>query len=1470
MTRNKKKLRRLERLAGAAKTGGRGSAARTLAVTGLLLGGLVGAPAYGAGVPDPVELTAGQTATIEAEIPVSTYTVNGGNLSIEAGAGLVYPNADAPGLFSMQSGSASIAGRVDVGRVEVSGGVIDLAGTGTAWRSAAFLGGYHGLAVSGGTINMGKNSELFIGRNNQNGAIMTLGGGTINMLGTAADINAAHIWAGSPMIGVSPSYDPDGPHYQPNTLLLSGSTINVGDGGGDTRYGIINSQNTVMSAGAVNVANGLLRIQANVIEGTLWENAGNISNSAADGAWIMTGGSLNVVNGTVQSLLKNFTVSGGTLDLVNGYFDNEFTAVTGNATVNLTGKANTWDAASYLAGYGGLAIGGNAVINMNANSELFTGETTIAGVASPFGTLVISDQAVINMNGAAADHTAAHIWAGSDADNSLLVSGGTINVPGHAVISSLDTTMSGGSVVLGQGGHLNLQGKPAAKGGSTILDSTKQGDWVMSGGVFDASKGYVRSTLETFDVAGGTFKADILNISAIDKTGTVFNAAEGGFSVSGGTALVNDLIVDGKSLGVSGGSLTVANTLANSPGDIDVIGGMLNLNGGTVLAADGRSLTAGVHQIDVSGTGVVALAVNNLTLTMDEAQATHDALVGTNGRWSVSGLTVTDIPATPTTTSDGTVVNTLAAADTLVVGAAIASNYAVEVSASNGAASLSGPSMSGTLAVTGSAGSELTITTAGGDATTLIGQGADSPLVVGAGNAKTNLAVADGGILELGNAAVAGGGTLNGDVLLGAGGANDSGALNVVNGVFALGDITVDAANNGIHTIEVTNASLSASNLNLAGNGSATTLLTLGGDSALSTEGLALGAGGEILVGDASGGASLTAKNVSLGGGFLAFDPPFIAAGDMSNVATGALNFASSTIDGTVAVGRNSMVTIGSSDASWLRGQMEGLQSQGRIVWGGSEANAVTAALALRGSQRLDAAAGTLVVDGAYTHGDPGYTPPAADVYFGANSLLVVDAASLGSGAALNAGDPAQTAAVDGSAKLFLADATANGRYDILTGFDTTSTMADGGWQGNNLMASSYMLDLHLVDSLATNGSVSVATSLKSAASVFPGLSSGMGRLVDSLYAQRLNDISSANAGVKFVSRATDRLYMAVSDTARTLESAAQPALAGGAPSVAHDAVAASVGAVAERASLAGQGLSRQAGLASGDASHSFGVWAMPLFRSTEIDGQKAGSFKYGVDSDLWGGAIGADVTNQGTWGRFRLGVALNVGGGDAKSSGQLARTKNDFDFWGATVYAGYRLNNLGLSADLGYTALANDIKQDVTASLDMGSRFTSKVDANIYSLGLKAEYVIPTAFADLTPSLGMRYNAYRQQRYNVNSAFGTVFNLDKADMDTWSFPIGVKVSRDFAASGWTIRPELNLAFIPAAGDTKLNSNASIPGLAVSPASLSGYVFDDWTGEAGLGLRVARDNLSFGLDYDFQGSENRKSHSVFGSLRFEF
>ena len=108
-------------------------------------------------------------------------------------------------------------------------------------------------------------------------------------------------------------------------------------------------------------------------------------------------------------------------------------------------------------------------------------------------------------------------------------------------------------------------------------------------------------------------------------------------------------------------------------------------------------------------------------------------------------------------------------------------------------------------------------------------------------------------------------------------------------------------------------------------------------------------------------------------------------------------------------------------------------------------------------------------------------------------------------------------------------------------------------------------------------------------------------------------------------------------------------------------------------------------------------------------------------------------------------------------------------------------------------------------------------------------------------------------------------------DATVWQFPIGVAFSKDIRTSNaWTIKPLLDLAIIPAAGDLEARQDVRIPGVAGS-AELDSNIVDPLSYRAGLGLEVAHDaGLSFGVNYTFQGSEHTADHGVQATFRYEF
>ena len=115
----------------------------------------------------------------------------------------------------------------------------------------------------------------------------------------------------------------------------------------------------------------------------------------------------------------------------------------------------------------------------------------------------------------------------------------------------------------------------------------------------------------------------------------------------------------------------------------------------------------------------------------------------------------------------------------------------------------------------------------------------------------------------------------------------------------------------------------------------------------------------------------------------------------------------------------------------------------------------------------MDSTKGGIKVDGSLTHASDNKDLAAANTAtFAAGSLLMVagDAAlttdgALKAGSTVNAqnngnsNNDAATLKVDAGAKLYIADAQADKKYTIVSGFtNSNSAVTDGGWSGTNLL----------------------------------------------------------------------------------------------------------------------------------------------------------------------------------------------------------------------------------------------------------------------------------------------------------------------------------------------------------------------------------------------------------------------------------
>lgn len=613
--------------------------------------------------------------------------------------------------------------------------------------------------------------------------------------------------------------------------------------------------------------------------------------------------------------------------------------------------------------------------------------------------------------------------------------------------------------------------------------------------------------------------------------------------------------------------------------------------------------------------------------------------------------------------------------------------------------------------------------------------------------------------------------------------------------------------------------------------------------------------------GDSSG--TFTSESIKMEGGAINLDPPFGVAGDLANVTLAGLRFESDSMDARINIGRNSMLTLGSSDTSWLTARIAEYQNAGMGTWGVG----ITSALGIRSPQTL-AAIGGINVDGNWTQGG---NPAAVNTArFAAKSLLVIDADSLGGKTALS-GNGSGTLTVEPDARLLVS----GGKVDqdvVVTADFSKAEISEAGWSAN--LATNTPLMAATGEELANGNYIVHLNRAGWGKDIFTGLSSELADVVDQAFIDGLNVDSSAR-GLSFISRAVDNDYIGKNNpalAAATIESAARMAVIGAVPQITLAANSAAGTAITQRTSLA----LPDAGLQSVDANGNinqdqaihgkgFALWLMPLFQSANGFGMEAGNFDYDFSGNLGGVALGADYTFDNA---IRAGISFNIGGGYAQGTGDLNKTTNNMDFWGIGAYLGWSANNFGLTADINFTSTYNKLKQELPASMQMED-LKSDITAWAISTGLRAEYKFNTDFMDIIPHVGFRYINLNTDSYDINSG-GTVVEGDSFTQNIWTFPVGVSFSKSMDLNnGWHIKPLLDLNITPATGDIKAKTKVRFTGTA-SEAEIDTKMMDYVTYGGTAGIEFGNDSVSVGINYHGQFGAESSAHGVFGMFRYEF
>ncbi len=649
--------------------------------------------------------------------------------------------------------------------------------------------------------------------------------------------------------------------------------------------------------------------------------------------------------------------------------------------------------------------------------------------------------------------------------------------------------------------------------------------------------------------------------------------------------------------------------------------------------------------------------------------------------------------------------------------------------------------------------------------------------------------------------------TQNGDFALNDVTLSEKGQINVGNGNLNIEKLTVQ----GDATIANTETgSTSVKEFSVASNG--TTTIT----GEITTDKLQVldraNGGATINVGRNEARGDLTIKDDSSIAGLTFFlDPTWVEGKEVTDASR--LVLPKSELDANVIVGHNSYVVLGSnSDDAFLQ-----LFKDRVLTWGDkTDKGQVLAAAYI--AKPLTVKTGSLMVD-ASQKGDTQPTAGAAgSVSFGANSVMVGDISGLTSENVLITADSFN---VDKTSKaVIIGDLKKDQVYKL------TNAQNVNFWNTKDTLISGNQLW-----ELTINQDGTFSTKLNDAYKVFGNAMQG-------------HDL--ANAGVQSTVEAERRYTNALlTDATASLSKAAIAARFDAAMNVAG--AAATFTTAYDRASEFRDAVRGEAIAGEGNR-----LWAQVTGGKTKLKGISTGAQGLHVDTDAYGLVIGGDTVLNG----YTVGAAFTAGKGDSEN--KAVGVKDNFDFYGLSVYGKTAVGGVDLVADASMTFLKSDLTMGGVADVN------TDTDTTVYSMGVQAQKSFDLG-VDVTPYVGLGLYHLRADGYSN----GHGADVEDANATALEIPVGATISKSFdTASGFKLKPVFHFAIVPTVGERDIDSKIRFAGAQ----STYNFTFaDDVKVRTGLGLAAEKDNFRFGFNADYDwGNEERAATKLMLNAQYLF
>ena len=266
-------------------------------------------------------------------------------------------------------------------------------------------------------------------------------------------------------------------------------------------------------------------------------------------------------------------------------------------------------------------------------------------------------------------------------------------------------------------------------------------------------------------------------------------------------------------------------------------------------------------------------------------------------------------------------------------------------------------------------------------------------------------------------------------------------------------------------------------------------------------------------------------------------------------------------------------------------------------------------------------------------------------------------------------------------------------------------------------------------------------------------------------------------------------------------------------------------------------------------------IWAHYIHNKEDIDGMNLGGIDGNYEAQYNGIVVGSDLYKNG---KTTAGIALSYADGNINGSNSVSSTKNDAEYYGASLYGRIDNGNSAILGDISYMHSDNDITQN-----NSGHEITASADADAFSIGIRAEQAYKAGAGKFVPYAGIRYMHLGAGDYS--NSLGMEYNAD--DQNLWLLPVGVTYSAEVQSGDWTVKPIAEVGYVWTMGDRDTDQTVSLNGAS----DTFGFETADSGSFIGrLGIEAEKADVTYGLSYEYQKGDTVKANKWMVNLTYSF